>query len=262
MTNAVMIAGASSGIGFALSQMILKRDMAVIAVGRESAHLNNLSALNKKSVLAIHADVTTESGMEKIASHIANLPKNWCLKYYVHALSELSPTRLLDMPVGDFKNQIALDTSVPLQLIQFIFPQLKPKGRIIFLNSLASQMYIPYFGNLCMAKAALSMLAKSLAQELLSDEIFVTSLDPGLVDTVSQAEIRQLSETQFPAVRHFQRFYRENKYLSPALAAKFIAWLLIDADASTYATFHLWNIYDRSHHAAWLTPGAQLPKVC
>ncbi|KAM7538366.1 hypothetical protein Aperf_G00000076568 [Anoplocephala perfoliata] len=67
------------------------------------------------------------------------------------------------------------------------FPHVEPRGHLVFLSSLASQVPCVALGDYCASKAGMSSLVDSLRLELdtlgLSEQIFVTDIRPYFVDT-------------------------------------------------------------------------------
>jgi len=90
-----------------------------------------------------------------------------------------------------------------------------------------------------------------------SDMAFA-SVMPGIIDTDMQAVIRQASHMDQAKIDFFIRLKRNNQLLSPATVAIFLCWLLLDIDKTQYVSQE-WDIYDQTHHQAWLVPPHIVP---
>jgi benzil reductase ((S)-benzoin forming) len=58
----------------------------------------------------------------------------------------------------------------------------------------------------------------------------------------------------------FKRLKREHRLLSPETVAAFLCWLLLDTQTKEYVAKE-WDIYDASHHSAWLVPPCSVPEL-
>ena len=90
--------------------------------------------------------------------------------------------------------------------------------------------------------------------------IAFASVMPGIIDTNMQATIRGASHMNPDKLDFFNRLKNNNKLLTPETVADFLCWLLLDLDVSTYCSKE-WDIYDTTHHSAWLVPPNSVPAL-
>jgi len=83
---------------------------------------------------------------------------------------------------------------------------------------------------------------------------------PGIIDTDMQAHIRKASHMNPEKVDFFKRLHQEKQLVSVATVAAFLCWLLLDIDATKYVSQE-WDIYDLSHHPAWLVAPHSVPPL-
>ena len=81
---------------------------------------------------------------------------------------------------------------------------------------------------------------------------------PGIVDTNMQAQIRHPNQMDEQTHEFFKQLQHNKQLLSPATVAIFLCWLLLDIDQEYYVSRE-WDIYDRTHHQAWLVPPHRVP---
>ena len=79
----------------------------------------------------------------------------------------------------------------------------------------------------CATKAGVKMFCDVFA---LSNQKNVLNIDPGVMDTAMQQEIRKSSVEEFPGVERFELLKQENKLKSPNQAAKEIIMQLQKGD--------------------------------
>ena len=83
---------------------------------------------------------------------------------------------------------------------------------------------------------------------------------PGIIDTQMQAKIRVAQHMQVEKLDFFKQLKQDNRLISPETIAAFLCWLLLDIDTTLYGSKE-WDIYDTSHHNAWLIPPNTVPAL-
>ena len=101
-----------------------------------------------------------------------------------------------------------------------------------------------------MTKAALNTFSKYLSAELKPHNIAVTAAHPGIVDTELTSAVTQHRDQSLGIACAKQRLAIENKYVDVALSAKFLTWLLLDAEAILY-TGDIIGIYNQRYQPLW-----------
>lgn len=246
-----IITGGGTGIGRALALSLAKRNRSVLIIGRRLTLLKETASLSSL-ITYLEADVSTEQGIERIRKHVENLPK---IDALVNNAGTLEPiVSLNDIQPKTFHQALSTNLDAALFLPQKLQLQLN-KGRVLNIGSGAAHFAIRGWAAYCISKAALAML--TLCWQLESQSIAFASVMPGIVDTEMQAIARNAKHMDPDQVQFYQKLKEDNRLISPETVAEFLAWLLIDVDRETYRSKE-WDIYDTTHHPAWLKPPQQV----
>lgn len=256
MTKIIIITGASSGIGKALSLQLAKAGHKVIAVGRNQAALEELKQAEPHFIIPVVADITKAEDREKIKQALSLDDSG---VYLVHNAGIATPATLQDMTEDEWDQHYLINTKAPVFLTKLLLPHLKNGGRVLNISTGLAHSTLPGFSAYGVSKAALYMMKEFLNTELSNDDIACGSALPGIVDTPIQDRIRTFSESKFPAVGLFQGFKERNELLTPITAAKFLAWLLLDSEKEAFSKGE-WDIYNTEHHQLWAEVGDIKPR--
>ncbi len=87
----------------------------------------------------------------------------------------------------DFEEAMAVHFWGPFYTMKTVLPEMKRRGdgRIVNIASIGGKMAIPHFAPYCASKFALVGLSSAMRIELAKDNIFVTTVCPGLMRTGS-----------------------------------------------------------------------------
>lgn len=246
-----LITGGGSGIGKALALALAKRNKPVFIIGRRENLLQETASLSS-NIGYLCADVSTSQGRELIKSGLNHIP-------YIHALinnaGTLEPTvPLKEISFGNWHQALNTNVDPALFLPQLLYDKLSG-GRVLNVGSGAAYFPIKGWGTYCVSKAALAMLTQCWQIE--SESIAFASVMPGIIDTHMQAIARQGLNLDMEQVNFYRRLKEHNRLISPETVAEFFIWLLLDVDKKTYVSRE-WDIYDTTHHSAWLKPPHQV----
>lgn len=119
----------------------------------------------------------------------------------------------------------------PVELTQLLLPLLRRSGHASIINVTSIHAFVPHPGNFPynMAKAALDMFTKSMAQELSPEGIRINNLAPGAVETDINGQIlADMGHENFNQWIPIGRVAQTDEMIGPVL---FLA-----SDASRYIT--------------------------
>lgn len=174
----VLVAGASRGIGLAVAEHLVSRADRLLAVSRTEAEIGEW----------IQADLSNLAGVETVANAI----KGDCLDallymggtWEAHAFT--SQYRFEDCSDADIAQVIAVNLVAPIRLVQALLPELRRSDnpKIIFMGALSGRDNFPgrEVANSA-SKFGLRGVVHSLREELRSQQIGVTVINPGNVGT-------------------------------------------------------------------------------
>ncbi|QDK39062.1 SDR family oxidoreductase [Bdellovibrio sp. NC01] len=177
----VLITGASTGIGFALTKSCLEQGYTVWACVRKLEALKDLK--DKYPTLhVIRMDVT--SNEEVVAA--ANIISQQSVKDFVlinnAGIALGGPIEAMNLK--EWRNLFEVNVFGLLQVTQAFLPLLrKTKGRVINIGSISGRMSSPFLAPYTSSKHAVRAISDSLRRELRSLGVKVILIEPGPIKT-------------------------------------------------------------------------------
>ena len=192
--EAVLVTGASRGLGAALVSALAAKKARVVAVARDERALREtVDAVRAAGgeAHAVVADVADPEGAHTLAGTAAALIGP--IGILIHNASALGPTPLrplLDTAARDFQRVLEVNLLGPFRLSQAIAGSMALRGRgvIVHVSSDAAVEAYPDWGAYSVSKAALDHLARVWAAELGAFGVRSFSVDPGEMDTLMHAQ--------------------------------------------------------------------------
>lgn len=192
--KAVMITGASRGLGRALMEACARAGARVVGVARGGEELERVVAglrAEGHEAHALVADVGDKEAVYPLAGAAQALVGP--LDVLVHNASTLGPTPLrllLDTDCEDLQQVLEVNLVGPFRLTRAVVGgmALRGSGQVLFISSDAAVSAYPRWGAYGVSKAALEQLARIWAAELEGSGVRVLSVDPGEMDTRMHAE--------------------------------------------------------------------------
>ncbi|MFC5272044.1 SDR family NAD(P)-dependent oxidoreductase [Adhaeribacter terreus] len=181
----VFITGATSGIGRATALLLGNSGFRIIAAGRRTERLEELKTLLPAgSVLTLEFDVRDKAAVKNA---IENLPETW-KNIDVLINNAGNAHGLSDFQNGDLDDwDMMIDINVKglLYVSREIIPDMISRGggRIINIGSIAGKEVYPNGNVYCASKFAVDALSKAMRLDLLKENIMVSEINPGMVET-------------------------------------------------------------------------------
>jgi len=174
----IVITGAASGIGLALTQHHLNQGHRVIASVRQPTD----AIQNTQAEVITGVDVCQPSTLSSLKNHIGNTAID-CL---INCAGVLMSETLEDLSFDSINLQWQVNTLGPLQVTHALLNNLQSGSKVAMISSRMGSIEDNgsggYYGYR-MSKAALNAASKSLAHDLKPKGIAVAILHPGLVAT-------------------------------------------------------------------------------
>lgn len=249
-----IVTGGGSGIGKALAQALASRGKSVLIIGRNKQSLCETKAFSPL-IEYFCADVSTEEGRHCILTHLKSISRIDGLVHNAGVIEPILP--LLTLDETQWRQVFATNLEAPLFLTQKLCDKLQ-NGRVLHIGSGAAYFPVTGWSAYCVSKAGLAMLTRCWQLEL--NTISFASVMPGIIDTNMQTQIRHAHHMENNKNDFFKKLKDNNQLLLPATVAIFLCWLLLDIDKENYISQE-WDIYDISHHSAWLTSGHTVPAL-
>ncbi len=248
-----IITGGGTGLGRALACELARRRESVLIVGRREKPLRETAACSA-DIRYFQADMTLAEDREQLKKYLAP----FSIKGLIHNAGAIEPIVSLEsITLSDWRHVMTTNVEAPLFLTQQLLPALRD-GRVLHIGSGAAYFPVAGWGAYCSSKAALSMLTQCWQLEAQAPAF--ASVMPGIVETKMLDIIRQSSHMQPEKLAFFLKLTQENRLLLPETVALFLTWLLLDTDKEQYASKE-WDIYDKSHHSAWLVKPHVVPDI-
>lgn len=189
MNNKIaFITGATAGIGKASAELFAKNGYNIIITGRRKERLDEFSQYLKSTykidVLALNFDVRNLNEVETVVSSI---PDNWkninVLLNNAGLAAGLSTIQ--DGNINDWERMIDTNIKGLLYMTRNIAPVMVKNGygHIINIGSIAGKEVYANGNVYCATKHAVDALSKGMRIDLLSHNIKVTAINPGMVET-------------------------------------------------------------------------------
>ncbi len=182
------ITGATSGIGKASAELFAKNGYNIIITGRRKERLDEFSAYLKSTykidVLSLNFDVRN---LKEVETTINSIPENWekinVLLNNAGLAAGLSTIQ--DGLVDDWERMIDTNIKGLLYMTRNIAPIMIKNGfgHIINIGSIAGKEVYANGNVYCATKHAVDALNKGMRIDLLSHNIKVTAINPGMVET-------------------------------------------------------------------------------
>jgi NAD(P)-dependent dehydrogenase (short-subunit alcohol dehydrogenase family) len=174
--KAVLVTGASSGIGLATTQYLASHGFYVYAGARKDEDLKRLGAM--KNVSAVRLDVTKQADVDAAVQFVTAQGRG--LFGVINNAGVASLGDLTKTTDQDVLWQYDINVMGPLRINRGFFPLLKQsKGRTAIVGSLSAFIAGPGGGGYGMSKAAAELYTETLALELAQDDVKVGIIDPG-----------------------------------------------------------------------------------
>lgn len=176
----IVITGAASGIGRAVSVALARRGHSVVATARTDADAQALALMGQEeqvNLTAARLDITDPNDRAQLAQ--------WNPDIIINNAATGQSGPLTDVPLDVVRMTLETNVVSSLGVIQEVLPTMlaRGSGRIIIVSSLAGRYAIPYLGPYCMSKFATEAMGDVLRREVKDKGIHVSLIEPGAIDT-------------------------------------------------------------------------------
>lgn len=181
---AVVVTGASSGIGAACALDCASRGMTVFAGVRDPLAGEALAAKGGSLLIPIMLDVTDEPSITQSVEVVQRVLGEAGLGGLVNNAGIAIGGPLEVIPLSQLRKQLEVNVIGQIAVTQAFLPLLRRgRGRIVNMGSIAGRGTIPLLGPYSASKYALEALTDALRMELQPWGIEVSIVEPGAIAT-------------------------------------------------------------------------------
>jgi len=174
--RAVLVTGASSGLGLRMTEVLAGHGYFVFAGARDSADLRRLDAMD--NVAAVRLDVTVQNEIDAAVATIRTAGRG--LYGLVNNAGVVVAGPLIEMPERDMMLELDVNLLGPYRVTKAFAPLLiESRGRVLNTSSLSGIVSGPFLGAYSMSKHGVEAYTDALAAELAGFGVSVAAIEPG-----------------------------------------------------------------------------------
>lgn len=180
---AVLVTGATSGIGRATALRLAQDGVTVAAVGRDHAALRAIEIAGEGRITTAHADLLELSSIPSVVAVLRD--EVGPFGGLVNAAGVIASGPIADTSDVDLERMMRLNVQAPFALMRALYPDLKSaeNAAVVNVSSVTGLRPFPGVTPYCVSKAALDHLTRCAAIEWAPDGIRVNAVNPGVVVT-------------------------------------------------------------------------------
>jgi len=181
--GAVVVTGASSGIGEACMRRLAREGFHVFAGVRKPEDGERLQR-EIPGVTPLILDVTDAGSIAAAAQTVQEATRGRGLAGLVNNAGVAVPAPVEHQPIEDFRRQIEVNLIGQVAVTQAFLPQLRAgRGRIVNMSSIGGKVAVPLLAAYAASKFGLEGFSDSLRRELRPWGIHVAVIEPGTIAT-------------------------------------------------------------------------------
>lgn len=174
--KAVLVTGASSGIGLKITEVLSAKGYFVYAGARKQRDMDKLNAM--KNVQAVKLDVTKWDDINAVVEIVKNAGRG--LYGLVNNAGVAIFTPLIEVEEEDLDFIFNVNIYGPYRITKAFAPLLiESKGRIANISSISGILSGQFFGPYSMSKHAIEAYTDALATEMAKFDVQVSAIEPG-----------------------------------------------------------------------------------
>src|SRR5476649_2000668 len=217
--QSVVITGASTGIGWATSKLLLDRGFRVFGSVSKQADADRLRSEFGANFTPLLFDITDEAAVLAAAREVRAALDGGTLAGLVNNAGIAVAGPVLELSADEFRRQMDVNVIGPVIATQAFGPLLGsdpslkgPKGRIVMISSVAGKNGNPLLSAYSASKHAIEGLSESLRREMMLFGIDVIIVAPGAVKTPIWSKTDEVDPSRYsnspylPALEQVRKF--------------------------------------------------------
>src|SRR3981081_4019311 len=183
-----LITGGSRGLGLEIARQICARGGKVALIARDAEELSRAETdLDRfaTEVLTIQCDLLETAQIQSAVQQTLQRFGKIDILINNAGIIEIGPVE--HMQLKDFDRAMRVHFWAPFILYLLIAPHMRANGgRIVNISSIGGRIAVPHMAAYSASKFALTGFSDAIRAELARDNIFVTTVTPGMMRTGSQ----------------------------------------------------------------------------
>lgn len=203
----IIVTGAGSGIGRALTKELLNRQASVVALDiSEESLLKLKDEENSDRLVTFKLDISNKAEVEKTLGLI--LKKVETIDGLVNCAGVIQPfKKIIDLDYKDIERVMNINFYGMVYLTKTALPHLlkRPEAHIANVSSMGGFVPVPGQGAYGASKAAVKLFSEALFAELINTNVGVTTIFPGATETnisvnsgVKAPEVSKAQQSKIP----------------------------------------------------------------
>ena len=177
----VVILGGTSGMGLATAKKLLDGGARVLVTGRSQAGLDSAKQELGTDALVVSSDARSLTDIDALAAQVKAEFGTIDLLFVNAGFS--TPAPFANVTEAIYDEMFNLNAKGPFFAVQKFAPLINRGGSVVLTTSVANAKGLPGQATYGAAKAALRSFARTLATELLPQDIRVNAVSPGPIAT-------------------------------------------------------------------------------
>jgi uncharacterized protein len=189
--KAVLLTGASSGIGWATALELAKHKPRLALAARREPELKKLAALTEKAGCETFVLPCDVSDLAQGSKAVESVVQRWGgVDILINNAGRTSSVRFHEQDFDDVAAITQTNYVAAASLIRAVLPGMVERrfGHVVNVASIAGLVGIPYMAAYCASKFAMVGLTEALRREYYGSGVTFTAFCPGTVDTPMVAE--------------------------------------------------------------------------
>ena len=189
----VVITGGSRGLGLVLARQFAARGANLALVARDADELTRAQESLYDygvEVMTVPCDVTDKAQAESMIAQV--LERFGEIDILVNNAGTIQVGPMDEMTLADYEDAMRIHYWAPLYTTLAVLPEMRQRrsGRIVNIASIGGKISVPHLLPYSASKFALVGLSEGMRSELAKDNVFVTTVCPGLMRTGSHVNAK------------------------------------------------------------------------
>lgn len=212
--------GVSTGIGWAITDVLVRNGMRVFGSVRKAQDAERLASDFGTLFILLLFDVTDERAVQAGAQQVREQLNGETLLGLVNNAGIAVPGPLMHLPTDDFRHQLEVNLVSVLIVTKAFLPLLGvdrslrgKSGRIINISSTSGKVALPFIGAYAASKHGLEGFSETLRRELILYGIDVIIVAPGSVATPIWDKAEEFDLSAYADTEYIEAARRARDYM-------------------------------------------------